>query len=283
MSSAATNVTAYRKDAPSDDLHTLWQATLGRHHEAYSIPASKFHQILNADNAKIFVAYASHPSSPSEDGLKATADGPAGPPLLQPDGDEGVSISADAQEPSGPPLGFAMTSVVKVTSSANPDTKVKGSLAALVVSPKHQGQGIGSALHDAALAYLEEEVRASLPSNTAGNLQLGSTFPRIFPGIPDIEYLRPARDWFRKRGWTIAEPDAIDLYSPLPNGVDMEPFISEAKKHGVEFRHAHPADREALMRMQFTEFDSFTVSNWRTWALSQAASSSQLRYHLCQS
>lgn len=254
-------VTTYPRDAPSDNLHALWQATLGRHHDAYSIPPSKFHQILNTDNAKVFVAYAGDPeqtpASQSPNSARESDDRPSSSVARSQAGDSG---SGDENQPHGAPLGFAVAYLVKVTASTNPDTKVKGSLGALVVSPDQQGKGIGSALHNAAVSYLEEEVRNSLPPNTDGTLQLGSTFPRIFPGLPDIEYLQPAKDWFGKRGWTIGEPDAIDLYSPLPNDVNYDPFTSEARKHGVEFRHARPADREALMRMEFTEFDSFTVS-----------------------
>lgn len=248
-------VTAYPRDSPSDDLRALWQATLGRHNNAYSIPPPKFHQILNTDDAKVFVAFA--------DGSEPTSSSKS--PNTANDSDDRPSPSdvvngEDGERPLGPPLGFAVAYLVKVTASTNPDTKVKGSLGALVVSPEHQGKGIGSALHDAAVSYMEGEVRKSLPQNTDGSLQLGSTFPRIFPGLPDIEYLQPAKDWFRKRGWTVKDPDAIDLYSPLPNDVNYDPFISEARKHEVEFRQARPADREALMRMEFTEFDSFTVS-----------------------
>lgn len=254
-------VTTYPRDAPSDDLRALWQATLGHHHDAYSIPPSKFHQILNTDNAKVFVAYTAEsepaflPKSPD------SANEPSGrPSSSKSESQTGKVAGDDGDRSQGQPLGFAITYVVKVTASTNPDTKVKGSLGALLVPPEHQGKGIGSALHEAAVSYLEKEVRRSLPPNTDGTLQLGSTFPRIFPGLPDIEYLQPAKDWFRRRGWTISEPDAIDLYSPLPNDVNYDPFTSEARKHGVEFRHARPADREALMRMEFTEFDSFTVS-----------------------
>lgn len=263
----SARVSTYARDAPSDDLHALWEATVGRHHGAYSIPAPKFHQILNTDNAKVFVAYAAAERSSSP-----TATSPPKSPDTAPESDErpspldtqgqGRKVNGeDLDRPLGKPLGFAVAYIVKVTSSANPDTKVKGSLGALIVSPEHRGQGIGSTLHDAAVTYMEKKVRESLLAQAEGSLQLGSTFPRIFPGLPDVEYLQPARDWFRKRGWTIGEPDAIDLYSSLPNDVNYDPFISEARKHGVEFRHARPADREALMRMEFTEFDSFTVSH----------------------
>lgn len=248
-------VTTYPRDSPSDDLHALWQATLGRHNDAYSIPRPKFHQILNTDNSKVFVAYADR-SEPTSSSKSPITNGGSD---NRPSSNNGV-YDEDGERPHGPPLGFAVAYLVKVTASTNPDTKVKGSLGALVVSPEHQGKGIGSALHGAAVSYLEEEVRKSLPPSTDGTLQLGSTFPRIFPGLPDIEYLQPAKDWFRKRGWTVKVPEAIDLYSPLPNDVNYDPFISEARKHEVEFRHARPADREALMRMEFTEFDSFTVS-----------------------
>lgn len=239
--SSAARVVPFTSQSSPDDLHTLWEATIGASHPPYSIPAPKFRKLLTADNAKVFVAFPPHRSVSDSDS-------------------QGVSASSAARDRSGePPLGFAITYLIKQTSSANPDTTLRGSLAALVVSPSHQKKGVGSALHDAAVAYLEGAVRTSLPAGKEGSLQLGSTFPRIFPGLPDVAALQPAKEWFHRRGWAIAAPDAIDLYSPLPNKVDLDQFIVDAEKRGTTFRQACSSDRDELLRMEFAEFDSFTV------------------------
>jgi predicted N-acetyltransferase YhbS len=81
-----------------------------------------------------------------------------------------------------------------------------GHLGALFVSPEMQGQGVGTALHVAALDYLR--------SKDLKTVQLGSTFPRFWYGIPTN--LAGALVFFRHQGWEITDT-AYDLVQDLIN------------------------------------------------------------------
>ncbi|KAL1408343.1 hypothetical protein Q8F55_005151 [Vanrija albida] len=215
-------VSTYTPGAPTDALHAIWEAGVGAVHAAYSLPAAKFHSLLNAPRAVAHVA---------------AVDGAA--------------------------VGFALTYLIRVGSAVDKAKQHdKGSLAALIVLPAHRHKGVGSALNDAAVAQLSADVRASFarstPAPTTGDIQLGSTFPRIFPGLPAIPAFDGAKDWLNKRGWSIKDSTNIDLYGSLPNGVDLEKQTETAKSHGITFRAATAEDEAALMELEYGEFGSFT-------------------------
>lgn len=87
-------------------------------------------------------------------------------------------------------LGFCATYTTYADSGGE---RLLGSLAALLVRPSYRKRGIGLSLHNHALSQL---------TKTRGvcRLQLGSTFPRLFYGLPVDS---PSEDWFRRRGWPI--------------------------------------------------------------------------------
>lgn len=207
-------------------LHNIWEEGFASVNAAYSLPPATFESLLAAALATVFVAR-----------LHA----------------------------SDEPVGFALTYLIRSGGEGNPAAQhYKGSLAALVVHPRHRGCGVGGALHDAALTSLETSVRSSFarstPPPTEGELQLGSIFPRIFPGLPVLDELKPTKEWFTKRGWTFPGSQAIDLYGRVPTGVDQEQWKEDAKAHGITFRPANPDDEAAVMVLE-KEFDSYTVSS----------------------
>ena len=87
-------------------------------------------------------------------------------------------------------LGFCATYTTYADSGGE---RLLGSLAAILVPPSYRQRGVGLSLHNYALRQL---------TKTRGvcRLQLGSTFPRLFYGLPVDS---PWEDWFRRRGWTI--------------------------------------------------------------------------------
>lgn len=88
-------------------------------------------------------------------------------------------------------LGFCATYTTYADSGGE---KLIGSLAALLVRPSYRQRGIGLSLHNFALRQLTR-------TRGVSRLQLGSTFPRLFYGLPlDTPY----EDWFRRRDWPIA-------------------------------------------------------------------------------
>lgn len=218
------SITRYTPSAPSEALHAIWEGGVAALHKPYSLPSAKFHSLINADRAVVHVAAV-----------------------------------------DGTPVGFALTYLIPVGSKSNPAKQhYRGSLAALVVLPSHAKQGLGTQLNDAAVAQLSADIKASYtlstPPASAGEIQLGSTFPRIFPGLPALPAFEGAKAWLSKRGWTIKDSKNIDLYGKLPNNTDLEKQTQTAKEHGIVFRPATAADEAALMELEYGEFDSFTVS-----------------------
>ncbi|KAG7135905.1 hypothetical protein HYQ46_008815 [Verticillium longisporum] len=110
-----------------------------------------------------------------------------------------------------------------------------GSLALLLVHPHHRRRGIGTALHDVALAQLRRT-----PGVEA--LLLGSAFPRLFAGVP-ID--AGSKDWFAKRGWrdsgpasevsdwTVSFDGAPPHSSPVVPGLDFRPCDEGDLGHGA--------------------------------------------------
>lgn len=216
-------ITPYVPGTPTSALHAIWESTLATLHPAYSLPAEKLHEMLNPPTAKVFVA------------------------------------TNNSQV-----VGWALTYVIRTGSAANESLQhLKGGLSALVVEPAYQRHGVGSGLHAAAIEYLEQEVRGSFalsnPPATEGAIQLGSAFPRIFPGPPDLPCFEGAIEFFVKRGWSFKDERTTDFYGPLPTGVDQEAFIKPAREHGVSFRRARPEDRDEVMQLEYREFGTYCV------------------------
>lgn len=87
-------------------------------------------------------------------------------------------------------VGFCATYTTYVDSGGE---RLIGSMAAILVQPSYRNRGIGLSLHNYALQQLAK------PRGVC-RLQLGSTFPRLFYGLPIDS---PAEDWFRRRNWPI--------------------------------------------------------------------------------
>ncbi|KAK0636244.1 hypothetical protein B0T17DRAFT_480851 [Bombardia bombarda] len=87
-------------------------------------------------------------------------------------------------------LGFCATYTTFID---NGTERLIGSMAALLVRPSYRQRGIGLSLHNHAMRQLRK------PRGVC-RLQLGSTFPRLFYGLPVDS---PAEDWFRRRHWQI--------------------------------------------------------------------------------
>lgn len=96
--------------------------------------------------------------------------------------------------------GFAGGGLYRATSPAGLD----GYLSALVVSPRVQRQGIGTALHETILVHLR--------SMGARRVQLGGGLVRFWPGVP--ANLPAALAFFRAQGWLYTET-TYDLWRDL--------------------------------------------------------------------
>ncbi|KAI9158680.1 hypothetical protein HJFPF1_06678 [Paramyrothecium foliicola] len=106
--------------------------------------------------------------------------------LLKQDGYDSHYIVRDHK--SGQLLGFCLTFTTYAYRNAD---LLIGSIAGLVVHENHRQRGIGSVLHNEALAKLNK-IRGRK------QIHLGSTFPRLLYGLPAQS---PAAAWFQRRGW----------------------------------------------------------------------------------
>jgi beta-N-acetylhexosaminidase len=217
-------VTIFDPSLPSEPLHALWESTVGTV-EGYSLPSAKFAQLLTWPLARTFIV-----GSPSH------------------------------------PRGFAITYLIRSGSKNNQKVQhLKGAVAAIIVDPSSRGQGFGTALHEAAYSHLTKSVResftSSTPNATSSVIQLGSTFPRLFPGIPEGEEFADARKWFTKRGWTFKDEVSIDLYQSVDQSyVVPEKLLIKPRSFGITFGPPTLEDDKELYRFQEEEFGESTVS-----------------------
>ncbi len=132
-------------------------------------------------------------------------------------------------EERGIPIGFVATQV-------DPDGAPRrtGHIGILLVAPARRRQGIGRALHAAALAHLQER--------DVGRVQLGGGDAYLWPGVPST--LSPALSFFCSCGWSYAETsydlvqDLRGYVSPLDvyRRVDGQRIVLEigAHQHAAE-------------------------------------------------
>ncbi|KAM7186938.1 hypothetical protein V8F33_011545 [Rhypophila sp. PSN 637] len=104
---------------------------------------------------------------------------------------EGYDMHYVVREPrTAEIVGFCATYTNYVDSGGE---RLIGCMAALLVHKSYRNRGIGLSLHDYAAGQL-------VRTRGICRLQLGSTFPRLFYGLPLDS---PAEDWFRRRNWPI--------------------------------------------------------------------------------
>lgn len=113
---------------------------------------------------------------------------------------------------------------------------------------------------------IRESFALSTPQANKSEIQLGSIFPRIFPGIPAGADFEAARNWFEgsKRGWTLKTEESIDLFRNVGDvesvRQEVEGLMEKAKGKGITFGVPKEGDDEGLLVMQERDFGTFTVS-----------------------
>ncbi|KAE8348846.1 glycoside hydrolase superfamily [Aspergillus coremiiformis] len=123
-----------------------------------------------------------------------------------------------------------------------------GQLAVLAVDPKMQGRGVGSALLAECRAWLEKNFQKS-------RIELGSTFPRFWPGLP-IDLPTEVQDFFVHRGFQLNPPvpRSVDLYQDIKDFQSPELYITRAKERGYTFGPLKPEDYQECLVGQEKNF-----------------------------
>ncbi|QBD82278.1 GNAT family N-acetyltransferase [Ktedonosporobacter rubrisoli] len=131
---------------------------------------------------------------------------------------------------NGEAIGFV------ATSQSERWGKRSGHLLALMVTPSHQGQGLGLALHEKALTYLYE---ASLNS-----IELAWVSPCFWWGIPIN--LPHALAFFQAQGWKIRET-VYDLTRDLSHYTVPSHIYQRLSDQQISLAQANPKDAQAIL------------------------------------
>jgi beta-N-acetylhexosaminidase len=126
----------------------------------------------------------------------------------------------------------------------------RGSLPLLMVDPSHQRRGLGTALHDAALARLRALGTRRVKLGSGGE-------DYIWPGVPDD--LPAAAGFFAARGWQWIE-QVTDLVCDLDGYRTPEGVHERARRVGVRFEAAGEAELPEVL-----DFEAATFPNWLRW------------------
>ncbi|KAJ5095433.1 hypothetical protein NUU61_004789 [Penicillium alfredii] len=121
-------------------------------------------------------------------------------------------------------------------------------IAVVAVAPKYQGQGIGTALLTETRSYF----RAQFGLNW---VELGSSFPRFWPGVPR-DLPETVQDFFIHRGFRLIPPGerSVDLYQDIRKFQAPEKYLARARDQGFRFAPLRSEDYEACLVGQKKNF-----------------------------
>jgi beta-N-acetylhexosaminidase len=125
-------------------------------------------------------------------------------------------------------------------------------LALLMVRTSHRGLGIGLTLHDVAMKEMKR-------ARGLSRLHLGSSFPRIFPGMP-TELPAADQDWFQRRGWQYEERQISDFALDMTNWKSSPPEAIAG--NNISFSICSPAKKQALMSFLERYFNHSKYPGW---------------------
>jgi beta-N-acetylhexosaminidase len=136
-------------------------------------------------------------------------------------------------------VGFVATQAKLGRSGAPP----QGNIVALYVAPQAWRRGIGSALHDRAVAHLR--------SAGVRNVQLGGGEPRFWCGVPTN--LPQAVPFFRRHGWSFAEK-SYDMVQSLDTYTVPPAVYRRAAQQGIALKVADAHDLPSILAFEAAEF-----------------------------
>ncbi|KAL6235550.1 hypothetical protein BDW75DRAFT_209055 [Aspergillus navahoensis] len=179
----------------------------------------------------------------------------------------------------GRAVGFCLSYTSKHLAQKSVDA-TKGYIAVLAVRPEYQRRGVGTALLREAIAWFKKGFEPCY-------IEVGSAFPRFWPGVPVLDPLkvfdsrfvagpdstedqdrnedkissRPALDFFINRGFRVRPdpPRSVDLYRDistfsLTEKGDDHDYAQRARKAGYTFSALREAGHEECLAGQRRNF-----------------------------
>ncbi|RAL15392.1 putative beta-N-acetylglucosaminidase [Aspergillus homomorphus CBS 101889] len=143
-------------------------------------------------------------------------------------------------------VGFCLT----YTRTTNDDDKNAAYLSAIAVTPTAQNQGIGNTLIQEAIAWYTTTAKPRIT-----RLDLSSSFPRFWPGLPDDLPPQVTR-FFETQGFTFTTPPPrhVDLYRTITDFQLDEKHIAKAQAQGYTFAPLQPDQYEECIAGQRKNF-----------------------------
>jgi GNAT superfamily N-acetyltransferase len=141
---------------------------------------------------------------------------------------------------SGRLVGFAATQILR----PEPVPNAMGGLEMIFVSPSYRRQGVGRALHNAALDRLRKTGMRSIRLGGGGLL-------RLWPGIPDD--CNESQAFFKKMGWRNFSR-CCDLVRDVRSYQVPEDLIQRMSASGIDLHPASMDEMPAILAFEHSQF-----------------------------
>ncbi len=173
--------------------------------------------------------------------------------LPQPNAHHFVARTASS---SSKTVGFCLAYTTRQHQKNPTEKSTSGYIAVLAVHPENQGQGIGSSLLNETKSWFKQ-------SFDSCHLELGSGFPRFWPGVPkDLPDAERVLGFFIDRGFQVRPdpPRSVDMYRELRNFSPGEVgCVQRAEKAGYTFSPLRPEGYEECLAGQERNFSHNAV------------------------
>ncbi|KAL5332152.1 hypothetical protein BJX70DRAFT_393192 [Aspergillus crustosus] len=195
-------ITPFNINTDLDGIYNIWTASLPQ----YPLPKVNLELLLPRRGAHHLIA------------------------RKQPDSDSDSDADSDSDSP---PIAFCLT----YPSQSNP---LAVSIAVVAVHPDYQRQGIGSTLLTETLKQLKSKsnpnTNPSSDETTKISISIGSTFPRLWPGIP-LDLGDGVLPFFKKNGFTLKDSNerSVDLYQDITHFQLRDEYVARAREGGYSF------------------------------------------------
>lgn len=176
--------------------------------------------------------------------------------LPQPNAHHFVARTSPSPSSSSKTVGFCLAYTTRQHQKNPTERSTSGYISVLAVHPENQGQGIGSTLLNETKSWFKQSFDSCY-------LEIGSGFPRFWPGVPkDLPDAQRVLDFFIERGFQVRPdpPRSVDLYRDLRNfNLKHGDYVQRAEEAGYTFSPLRPEGYEECLAGQERNFSHNAV------------------------